>query len=299
MRVLVTAFAACCAVLPRAADAREYFVGGPVHRHDMEIVANYLVGIEMAPMPADMRRGHGSVTELPNFLHDPFSAAMSQSTLLPACVALFGVVAAMFLVGSRGTTRSWRRSRAAADSEPRTDVIPTISAAEAFGFDDYDDEYGYDYGRDYHHDYDDAYGEYFEDDDDYAEYIVSHLEPLADDSDTEPMDTRVEPTRGEPVNLSPKRSVETLHNDPLDNWRREPEKPASMWLEDPLEFKRRPSEEPIGFAHNGFHVDHEKRLRDLGQRPGSTGLAGEQRSPRHRREDDPENYGRHAMRTWD
>ena len=40
-----------------AAEAREYFVGGPVHEHDMEIVANYLVGIEMAPMPPDMPTG--------------------------------------------------------------------------------------------------------------------------------------------------------------------------------------------------------------------------------------------------
>jgi uncharacterized protein involved in high-affinity Fe2+ transport len=34
--------------------AREYFVGGPVHQHDMEIVANYLVGVEMAPMTPGM-----------------------------------------------------------------------------------------------------------------------------------------------------------------------------------------------------------------------------------------------------
>lgn len=40
-----------------AAQAREYFVGGPVHQHDMEIVANYLVGIEMAPMPSNMPMG--------------------------------------------------------------------------------------------------------------------------------------------------------------------------------------------------------------------------------------------------
>ena len=37
--------------------AREYTIGGPVHRHDMEIVANYLTGTEMAPMPADMPMG--------------------------------------------------------------------------------------------------------------------------------------------------------------------------------------------------------------------------------------------------
>lgn len=38
-------------------QAREYFVGGPVHQHDMEIVANYLIGIEMAPMPVNMVHG--------------------------------------------------------------------------------------------------------------------------------------------------------------------------------------------------------------------------------------------------
>jgi uncharacterized protein involved in high-affinity Fe2+ transport len=54
-----TALAAAAVVLLAAptADAREYFVGGPVHEHDMEIVANYLVGIEMAPMLPDMAMG--------------------------------------------------------------------------------------------------------------------------------------------------------------------------------------------------------------------------------------------------
>ncbi len=37
--------------------AREFYVGGPDHKHDMEIVANYLVGIEMAPMAANMMHG--------------------------------------------------------------------------------------------------------------------------------------------------------------------------------------------------------------------------------------------------
>ena len=39
------------------ASAREYFIGGPVQKNDMEIVANYLVGIEMAPMRGDMPHG--------------------------------------------------------------------------------------------------------------------------------------------------------------------------------------------------------------------------------------------------
>lgn len=43
--------------LAPAAQAREYYVGGPVHHAGMEIVANYLVGVRMAPMPADMPMG--------------------------------------------------------------------------------------------------------------------------------------------------------------------------------------------------------------------------------------------------
>jgi periplasmic iron binding protein len=44
-------------VLASAALAREYFVGGPVQKNDMEIVANYLVGVEMAPMMPNMQHG--------------------------------------------------------------------------------------------------------------------------------------------------------------------------------------------------------------------------------------------------
>ena len=38
-------------------SAREYYIGGPIQKHDMEIVANYLIGVEMAPMPATMVHG--------------------------------------------------------------------------------------------------------------------------------------------------------------------------------------------------------------------------------------------------
>ena len=57
------------------------------------------IGAELPPMPTDAPRGEGSVTALPGFLHEPFSAAMSQSMLLPAFFALFGVIAALFLLG--------------------------------------------------------------------------------------------------------------------------------------------------------------------------------------------------------
>lgn len=82
-----------------------------------------------------------TAVQLPEFLRQPFSDAMAQSTLLPAFVSLFGIVAALFLVGFTGSARAGG-SR----------------AADAFGdFDDFDD-----YG-----DYDDAY-----DDDEYVEFIV-------------------------------------------------------------------------------------------------------------------------------
>ncbi len=51
----IIAAAALLAASPAA--AHEFFVGGPVHEHDMEIVANYLVGVEMAPMSPGMAMG--------------------------------------------------------------------------------------------------------------------------------------------------------------------------------------------------------------------------------------------------
>lgn len=45
-------------------------------------------------------RGEVGATHLPPFLHEPFAVAMSQSILLPAFVALFGVLAAIFLIGA-------------------------------------------------------------------------------------------------------------------------------------------------------------------------------------------------------
>ena len=55
MRRLAIAAAAAAAAM--SAQAREYYVGGPVQVHDMEIVANYLVGITMEPMPGTMPHG--------------------------------------------------------------------------------------------------------------------------------------------------------------------------------------------------------------------------------------------------
>jgi uncharacterized protein involved in high-affinity Fe2+ transport len=57
------------AAFTRPSVAREYFVGGPVHQHDMEIVANYLVGIEMAPMTPDMPMAGPDIIHLEADVH--------------------------------------------------------------------------------------------------------------------------------------------------------------------------------------------------------------------------------------
>ncbi|GJF15625.1 MFS transporter [Mycolicibacterium cyprinidarum] len=65
-------------------------------------IAAFMVSRLSAEMPgaADTAPGpEGSITELPVFLHAPFAAAMSQAMLLPAFVALFGVIAALFMLG--------------------------------------------------------------------------------------------------------------------------------------------------------------------------------------------------------
>ena len=78
------------------------------------------ISAEMPPRPAG--GDDGVSLRLPEFLRDPFSAAMSQSVLLPAFVGLLGIVAALFLVGFT----PWATS----------DSVPD-------GDDDYDDDDAY------------------------------------------------------------------------------------------------------------------------------------------------------------
>ncbi|VBA60663.1 DHA2 family efflux MFS transporter permease subunit [Mycobacterium attenuatum] len=68
------------------------------------------ISAEMPPLPdgAPGFGGAGGGLQLPHFVRAPFSAAMSQSMLLPAFVALFGIVAALFLVGSTAAAASRR-----------------------------------------------------------------------------------------------------------------------------------------------------------------------------------------------
>jgi EmrB/QacA subfamily drug resistance transporter len=54
---------------------------------------------EVGVTAADSSQGGGAADLLPAFLQEPFSAAMSQTLLLPAFIALFGVGAALFFLG--------------------------------------------------------------------------------------------------------------------------------------------------------------------------------------------------------
>jgi EmrB/QacA subfamily drug resistance transporter len=286
-------------------------VGAVLGSASMAAFMTARISAEMPPMPADMPRSPGAFTQLPDFLHAPFAAAMSQSMLLPAFVALFGVVAALFLGGSP------QRSRAAVDDDgydfdddeldnydPRTEVLPRISEEDQLALDDY--------------------GDYLDDDDNYVEYTVSapepvpaefdpqvHSPPRADDGDTEPLATRADPNRGGPVESWSNKAVEMLHNEPPESWLRE--------TDDPPAGLRRSSVEPIGFAHNGFHVDREQRFQkfpaqppslddddsvgthaaDRGSGGGSSGAHRRPQQGRHHVDSDPETYGRHSMPSRD
>jgi len=78
-------------------------VGSVLGSASMAALMSSRITAEMPPAaPGAAQPGQGDVTHLPMPFHEPFAAAMSQSILLPAFVALFGIVAAIFLVGGPG-----------------------------------------------------------------------------------------------------------------------------------------------------------------------------------------------------
>ena len=248
------------------------------------------------------------MTRLPAWLHEPFAAAMSQSLLLPAFFALFGVVAAMFLLGFGDSDRP----------------------VEEDDLDEADRNAGYavEYGGD----------ETFVDDDEYLEYTVSWDEPepvtqaepvvQADDWGYSPRKLGPHPPEGQGDVTEPMRSradhllhapAETWHTAPVESWHSllddEQEKPAPESPKEPPHESWRgildellsdlppakPRAEPIGFAHNGFHVDEEQRFQPLPP-PTPERASRHERSARHYLpEEDPqkrsfwfESNGRHS-----
>src|SRR4051812_33859764 len=270
------------------------------------------ISAEMPPVLGEAP-GEGSVTRLPAWLHEPFAAAMAQSMLLPAFFALFGVVAAMFLLGFGDPDR----------------LVEDDDVDDA----DRDASYAVEYGGD----------ETVVDDDEDVEYTGSwggdpqpgtRAEPIVqtDDCVTEPMRSRAGHLLHAPA--------ETWHGDPVESWHSlledEPEEPASEppapeppreeWrsildelLSDIPPVKPRVEKaEPIGFAHNGFHVDEEERFQPLPPPARKeTRRSRHERSARHYRPenepekrpfwfeangrhsrydpDDASRYGRHSM----
>jgi Major Facilitator Superfamily len=174
----------------------------------MAAFMTWRIGAEMPPNASGQDAGDGAIPlQLPEFVREPFSAAMSQSVLLPAFITLFGIVATLFLVGFAPSVLA----RAGIGGEP--------SGHHNDGTDDDDD-----------------------DDDDYVEVIL----------------------------------------------RREPD--------------RAPRPEPIGFAHNGSHLDRERHFGPLaGLPPGRFGspARNDRRAPAPGwrapdPDDDPTGRGRHS-----
>lgn len=73
----------------------------------MAAFMTWRIGAEV-PGAAGAPSGEDASLQLPSFMREPFSAAMSQSMLLPAFIALFGIVAALFLVGAVSSALSRR-----------------------------------------------------------------------------------------------------------------------------------------------------------------------------------------------
>ncbi|WP_374024953.1 MFS transporter [Mycobacterium sp. HNNTM2301] len=188
----------------------------------MAAFMTWRIGAEMPAQPSPGAGGEAPATlQLPEFLRAPFAAAMSQSVLLPAFIALFGIVAALFLVG----------------------FAPPAASRPPEAGDAVDDDY---------------------DDDEYVELILLR-EPEA----TPTPAGRVARPRPSP-----------------------------------------PAARPIGFAHNGSHVDVRQRLRPVTERsarayppaprnrpappPRQQNGAPRAQRPGRDPDDEPTGYGRHS-----
>ena len=140
-----------------------------------------------------------------------------------------------------------------------------------------------------------------DDDDDYVEFTVAHPEPnppadaiRVEEDHTEPIVAPVHTRHDEPAEPMPAPPLE--HAQPQGN-RREPVRSLFDFLADAPPPK--PSVEPIGFAHNGFHVYEEERYQPLDfaghTHYESADEAGVDSSSRHGLfDDEPRSNGRHS-----
>ena len=105
----------------------------------------------------------------------------------------------------------------------------------------------------------DGFRDGFDDDDDYVEYTLSPA-PAAPPSRAavRPARGRVDEPRTEPLAMH----IEHPRPAPAENWHSSPVESWRSLLDDSA-----PDDEPIGFAHNGFHVDDEQRFRPVEEFP--------------------------------
>ena len=192
--------------------------------------------------------GPGGGLEMPEFLHQPFAAAMSQSMLLPAFVALFGIGAALFLAGSSGSSPADAAPSAAGTDSPdtpttRVRVRPSAAEGFASGFDGHRDG--------------------FDDDDDYVEYTLPPV-PAAP-----PRPSRAAPPARRPA-VEPQTEPLSTHKEhprtgPVENWRTAPVESWHSLLGDDVTATT--EIEPITAAHNGFRDDEDRRFHPVEEFP--------------------------------
>jgi MFS family permease len=252
---------------------------------------------EMPPKPHGQAfgppGGTGTALQLPGFLREPFSTAMSQSMLLPAFIALFGVAAALFMIGFTGSALGDDRPpRAGAGSVGHEDGSKArtrrIRLKPNASYDVPDDQQGSSLVG--HDEAFQGFGDGFDDDDDYVEYTLPPVRADVDDGNTDPLPVRIGYPQPAPA--------EAWHSAPVESWR-------DLLDDDPAPV---PEVEPIGFAHNGFHVDDEQSfwpIEEFSPPPTSSSHELHQDRPetprarnRHYRPDpaDTADYGRHSFR---
>ena len=101
-------------------------VGSVLGSASMAAFMSARVTAEIPELPGGATpRGESGATYLPDFLHEPFATAMSQSILLPAFAALFGVTAAIFLIGGSPKVEPGPSQTAPQDSDSRSGRTPS------------------------------------------------------------------------------------------------------------------------------------------------------------------------------
>jgi EmrB/QacA subfamily drug resistance transporter len=251
-----------------------------------------------AEMPGGQSRSpaEAATGQLPELLREPFAAALSQSMLLPAFIALFGVIAALFMVGfvkpavatpapvggrsapaastvpAEEPADGTARARPAAHAEAMPLLSDTLgegpivrefaSQPDFFKHIDYPSDVLWRPG---------GYPEGYVDDgeDSYVEYLITaasgdvgHPLPLAGER-AEPvahnqLDEHVEPDDDDTEPLPIR--VELPQNAPVESWHSDPVESWRRLSHDaPIEeTSRQRVGESIGFVGNNFHGDQRR-----------------------------------------